>query len=115
MYIAKIAILIAMGLLPVARARCFGEGETWGSSANRARATSFLNEVCSELQGSYGAGITKSACRNGNDNIRFNYAVKHISGGGRDLGVNECIDGLNKEITGCDRGGRTSYTNWEYT
>jgi hypothetical protein len=115
MHIARIfAVIAAMALLPATSAGCFRTGTTWGSSANRAQATSDLNGVCNELQGNYGASVINSRCRNGQEGIRFNFAVKHISGGTRFLGVRECIDGLNKEITNCNKGGRTSYDNWEY-
>jgi hypothetical protein len=116
MHIARIfAVIATTALLPATSAGCFSTGTTWGSSANRAQATSDLDGVCNELQGNYGASVVKSRCRNGQEGIRFNFAVKHISGGTRFLGVRECIDGLNKEITGCDKGGRTGYDNWEYT
>jgi hypothetical protein len=115
MHVAKVFVVVATALIPAASAGCFKSGTTWGSSVNRAAASSYLDGVCNELQGSYGSGVIKSRCRNGAENIRFNYAVKHISAGTINLGKEECIDGLNKEITGCDKGGRSGYTNWEYT
>jgi hypothetical protein len=115
MHIAKVFVIVATILAPAASAGCFTSGATWGSSSNRAKASSFLDGVCNELKGPYPATVSKGRCRNGDENIRFNYRVKHISGGTLTLGKKECIDGLNKEITGCNQGGESSYTNWEYT
>ncbi|CAH7666061.1 hypothetical protein PPACK8108_LOCUS378 [Phakopsora pachyrhizi] len=107
-YITLIAIL------PMVLGGCHKGGVTYGSSANRARATEWLNEVCREISGYYPESAVGTKCRNGKENIRFNYYVKHISPNTRYLGVDECKDGLNKEIVNCSRGGKTRYGNWEY-
>lgn len=31
------------------------------------------------------------------------------------MDLEQCKSGLTNEITGCDQGGRSKYTNWEYT
>lgn len=42
------------------------------------------------------------------------FTIKHISDGDRDLSAGECYGGLQKEIGGCEHGGKSSYTNWRY-
>jgi hypothetical protein len=55
----------------------------------------------------------KRSCRNiGSHKVDF--TVKRI-GSEQVLTQNACVDGLQKEINGCDNGGKTAYTNWEYT
>ncbi|KNZ59708.1 hypothetical protein VP01_1678g1 [Puccinia sorghi] len=108
-------VLVLALVLGLASAACFGTGQSWGSAADKQKASAYLTDVCNQLAGSYQASTIKSQCRDGNDNTRYNFSVKHISGGERTLGQQECIDGLNKEIINCPRGGRTSYSNWEYT
>jgi hypothetical protein len=51
------------------------------------------------------------------DNIgsqKVDFSIKRI-GADNTLDQAACEDGLRKEINGCDNGGRTAYTNWEYT
>ncbi|KAH9902052.1 hypothetical protein F4778DRAFT_791010 [Xylariomycetidae sp. FL2044] len=45
----------------------------------------------------------------------FRFAIERIKSDQRDLGKDECVDGLSKEVTGCWYGGTSSYTNWKYT
>jgi len=95
--------------------KCRTTGGDWGGAANRALATNFVKSVCDELRGSYGDMETRTTCRNGNDKIKFDYLLQHITGGSRSIDEAECMDGMKKEITGCDNGGDTRYTNWRYS
>lgn len=69
------------------------------------------------LSGTYGPESTyngmKGACLN-TENGKIDFLITHITDGSRDLPVDECYDGLQKEIWNCGKGGETSYTNWKY-
>ncbi|EFP84797.2 hypothetical protein PGTUg99_013082 [Puccinia graminis f. sp. tritici] len=108
-------VLVLSLVISLVSAGCFTSGQTWGSSLNKQKASAFLDEVCRELAGNYDASASRSSCKDGNDNIRFNFNILHTSGGSRSISSEECINGLNKEITGCNQGGRTNDGNWEFT
>ena len=59
------------------------------------------------------ADETKRVCRN-IGGLKVDFSVKRI-GSQPILDTNSCADGLKKEINGCNNGGRTAYSNWEYT
>lgn len=99
----------------VVNAGCYSGGELWG---DKATALSNARSACDgALQGTYGPSGTPSGyrgiCLNGNGK-KLEFQIWHIQGGDRQLGADECYDGLQKEINGCDHGGDTSYTNWRY-
>lgn len=65
------------------------------------------------MKGTFGGHKAKAKCYV-KDGKGYDFIVTHIKDGNRDLGYDECYDGLQKEIGGCDRGGDSYYTNWEY-
>ncbi|KAG0139353.1 hypothetical protein CROQUDRAFT_666633, partial [Cronartium quercuum f. sp. fusiforme G11] len=107
--------ILSFALFAYVYGRCRTRGFSYGSSANRARASQALESVCKELTGTYAATTFKTVCRDSPEKIRFNFFVQHVKIGRRDIGITECMEGLNKEITGCDKGGDTTYTNWRYS
>ncbi|KAF2681170.1 hypothetical protein K458DRAFT_391964 [Lentithecium fluviatile CBS 122367] len=102
----------------LAKRSCFSGGETWNGRQADAKTAAYnacRNFVlASEAGVTYNSGQIRNACTNIGSN-RVNFSLKLVSGGSRIIKSAECISGLYKEIEGCDRGGRTSYANWEYT
>ncbi|KAG0143304.1 hypothetical protein CROQUDRAFT_49017 [Cronartium quercuum f. sp. fusiforme G11] len=108
-------VILSFALFAYVYGKCRTSGATYGTPANRARASQALQSVCAELAGTYGASETKSTCRDSPENVRFNFVLQHVKNGQRVIDANECMDGMNKEITGCNQGGDTTYTNWRYS
>ena len=114
MQIFKMVLLLVSSLLTLASAGCFTSGADWGPN-NKNEAIRDLQSVCDRLNGPYRGGQTKSACRNGNGGIRFNFTVKKFTSGERTLAKANCVEKLRREIDGCDKGGKSSYTDFEFT
>lgn len=108
-------IILSLAFVTYVSAGCYTSGVTWGTSANRASASSALQSVCGQLAGDYSTSTTRSVCVNGGEGRRFNFDLENVGSASRSIGVTECVDGFNKEITGCDKGGSTSYAHWKYT
>ncbi|KAI9894602.1 MAG: hypothetical protein M1814_001957 [Vezdaea aestivalis] len=103
-------------MLGSASATCFKSGETWGGSAGKDSAFTHARKLCdNSLKGNYAHGETRVKCVKGYQGTTYKYTIHLKSNNARDLGLDECLSGLGKEISGCDRGGKTAYTNWEYT
>ena len=84
---------------------------------DKARAIAFLEDVCNELTGNYNDGVTKtskSACRDSTGNLRYDFKITKFTSGPATLGRDDCIKNLSKEIYGCDHGGHSSYSDFEY-
>ncbi|KAI1761261.1 hypothetical protein GGR53DRAFT_469486 [Hypoxylon sp. FL1150] len=71
-------------------------------------------DACNEFKGIFGAYKSKSKCALGSDGKGYDITVRHVKDGDRSLGADECYDGVQKEIHGCERGGVSGYDNWEY-
>lgn len=96
-------------------ADCNGSGADW---YDKDEAASIADSACDlQLGGTYGPESTyngqKGSCFN-TPNGKIDFLITHITEGERLLPRDECYDGLQKEIYGCDKGGETSYTNWRY-
>lgn len=104
-----------LAIMGYANAECYDSGLDFD---NQDTAASIAMAACQQtLSGTYGPestynGIRGSCVNTGNGKIDF--LIEHITDGDRDLGVNECYDGLQKEINNCGKGGNTSYDNWSY-
>ena len=61
MQLLKLLLIAIAVALPTADATCFKTGQTWGSSANRQRASVALNDVCGQLAVSYPSGRLETA------------------------------------------------------
>ncbi|KAI9797385.1 MAG: hypothetical protein M1825_006014 [Sarcosagium campestre] len=113
MHISNILGLLATtSLLGIASAGCFSGGATWDSVGGKDSANDKLGNACQKLQGEFKKDQEKLECES-----LTSFKVKYIGkdDGFRTLSLRECEDGLSKEITGCDHGGKTKYRNWEYT
>lgn len=106
-------IFAALCTIAGVHAGCYSGGQT----GNHEFGFEQLNGVCTEFinKGAFSSGEERTAVRGPDStNTNWDFAVTYISSGTRDLGLDECIDGLHKEINGCTYGGETSYTNWKY-
>lgn len=130
--------ILALGALaPLVSAGCYGGGEKWGSSKDLALriAKSACEEDRGELRKLYTwgnhpeakTGTVKVTDNNRCVKLEVDYIwdphtddiskIIFMDNGLDDAGSvpkNECYDGLQKEINGCDRGGDSSYTHWKY-
>lgn len=95
------------------RRGCFGDGAKWG--AEKYYALHHAKELCSgPFIGTFQHGDYRAKCFNLSNEKKVDSSLGIISEGPRDIGYDECYDGLQKEINLCGQGGRTRYTNWEY-
>ena len=104
------------GMLPsLAAGTCFNSGEAW----DRNLAPPALDQACNALVGSYGHNQQRVRDINISNGQCYHFVLRRLGGGDggefRGITFGECKDGMNKELFGCTRGGRSSYTNWEYT
>ncbi|XXH06028.1 multicatalytic endopeptidase [Hypoxylon texense] len=109
----KLPVLAPLALLAsTALATCHGDytDALWNKDQARADAKT----ACNKMKGNFGSRKTKSYCTGNKDKKGYDFSVTHLKDGDRDLGYDECYDGLQKEIGGCERGGDTYYKNWEY-
>ncbi|KAI1404406.1 hypothetical protein F4819DRAFT_447380 [Hypoxylon fuscum] len=78
-----------------------------------------VNKLCREkLTGRYEGHGRRASCgpvAGTTTGLSYFYMIRRIKDDPRELPYNECVSGLSKEINSCTYGGRTSYTNWEYT
>ncbi|KAI3579657.1 hypothetical protein IWW34DRAFT_868797 [Fusarium oxysporum f. sp. albedinis] len=70
----------------------------------------------SVLSGSYGQGQKKTHCIFvPGSGKHTDLEVKRLTGGSTTLSEYGCYYYLNREITGCYKGGRRAYDNWEFS
>jgi hypothetical protein len=113
-------------------ASCFSGGDKWKDKID---ARNKASEACKQLAGRYNSKDVKHVCMNGagaagaqkyDFTLRYLLLlfvnvtnqlimVRYIRTGSRDIAQGECTNGMQSEINSCSSGGRTSYTNWEYT
>ncbi|KAF2658847.1 hypothetical protein K491DRAFT_713100 [Lophiostoma macrostomum CBS 122681] len=100
-----------MLLAGTAYAGCYSGGEDWG---NKQVALNAADTACrNNFQGDFGGNSNRHVCINGNGK-KLEFTIYRLGGTNRALFWDECYDGLQKEINGCDHGGDSSYTNWRY-
>ncbi len=108
----KLTALLLAFLPTLIIAKCFTTGETW----DRQLAPSAINRACKELAGDLRRGQTKVKKNEPKKGQCYVFEVEHIGGAGsRRITEDECRRGMNRELSGCDRGGKTSYTDLTYT
>lgn len=112
MHLLKTALLTATWLLSLASAGCFKSGEIWHDKASAARQVSI---VCDEIIGVYGIRDTRTRCRNQPGDFNFQFTVRKFTSGKTKLTKANCVNKLSREINGCDRGGKSSYVDFEFT
>ncbi|EXA31744.1 hypothetical protein FOQG_16203 [Fusarium oxysporum f. sp. raphani 54005] len=101
-------VLALVPLVAVSEAACHQSGESWGSMKD--------SVLASVLSGSYGQGQKKTHCIFvPGSGKHADFEVKRLTGGSTTLSEYDCYYYLNREITGCDKGGRRAYDNWEFS
>ncbi|KAL8861912.1 MAG: hypothetical protein Q9178_001781 [Gyalolechia marmorata] len=110
----KPAALLLAFLPTLITAECFESGEFW----DRRLAPPAINKACKELALDYSrdqSEVRKFPQENGQCYV---FELRRIASGSnsalRSITEDECIGGMNRELFGCDRGGKSSYTNWMY-
>ncbi|KAH9884996.1 hypothetical protein F4778DRAFT_787402 [Xylariomycetidae sp. FL2044] len=121
-------VLALCSLAGMAAANCregenkHGKIQAWGVSRKFANAT--IGQLCKDgtFNGRYQKDEKREyfyhAINSGRyiaDVDYFKFGIQRIKNDdARDLGTDECIDGLSKEVNGCFYGGTSSYSNWKY-
>ncbi|EXM17054.1 hypothetical protein RAB80_009062 [Fusarium oxysporum f. sp. vasinfectum] len=93
-------VLALVPLVVVSETACHQSGESWGSMKD-----SVLQESQKKTPCIFVPGSGKHA----------DFEVKRLTGGSTTLSEYDCYYYLNREITGCDKGGRRAYDNWEFS
>ena len=97
----------------LAKRGCYSGGEGWAEQKENALAKA--RDFCTVKPADFNEGQGFGRCYNLSNTKRVNFNIGNISSSRRNLGYDECFDGLQKEINGCGNGGSSSYTNWQYT
>ncbi|KAI0523876.1 hypothetical protein F5B22DRAFT_642978 [Xylaria bambusicola] len=115
MHYSTVATFLTLaGLFTTGSASCYGTGEI-GNYGKNLDAVNGLQTACYLLTGTYVGGESRMTCvEESGTGVKWSFDLKHISGGSRYIGLNECLSGMSKEAHGCYRGGDSKYWNWEY-
>lgn len=101
--------VLLVSAVSLVQAGCFTSGERWD---NTNPAISAIYSVCNGNLGDhdYNPGELRSACVNFDGHHGY-FSVQMLDGPGTaNLPQGTCVDLLQREVTGCDRGGRSAYT-----
>ena len=110
MHAPKTILAAAALFVASACAGCYSGGAKWPDKFD---ATKKAEEVCAGWT-SVGGGQTLSACRNGPNNIRYNFDLYNSGAGVRSIDGTFCREKLIAEIRGCDRGGASTYGEFTF-
>ncbi|KAH6679892.1 hypothetical protein F5X68DRAFT_192973 [Plectosphaerella plurivora] len=107
---------VSLAEAPLEKRTCYSTGEKYGNYKGEAQ--ELARTACrTYFRGEYKKGNTYNKCYNLPNGNSVNFSVGLLgqqAGSRRYLGEDECYSGLSKEVTGCDRGGKTTYGNWMY-
>lgn len=111
------SFIFALAAATTVLGECFTGGERWASQD--AEALAGIGEACefkfSQLSFSE-AEASRGACFNIDGGRFVSLNLEYIgTDASRTPTSGECYDGFSKEVSGCEYGGSTSYTNWKYT
>lgn len=116
MHMAKRLTTALLACFPLASARCYGGGAQ-APGLIRTTAVSALQGACSQLTGSYLENEARNRCieiSEGSSSGKYDLVVHRIGKNGGTMKIDDCEDGLTKEILGCSRGGHSRKGDWEY-
>ncbi|KAK7740844.1 hypothetical protein SLS62_010989 [Diatrype stigma] len=111
-----VSILALVATASSVMAGCFSGGENFATQ--KAIALSSAQDVCNSKysQKDWSDNNPLAACYDLDSGKKVDFVLQRISTGGtRYISPAECYDGFQKEVNGCEYGGSTSYTNWQYT
>ncbi|MDI1488531.1 MAG: hypothetical protein OHK93_007806 [Ramalina farinacea] len=90
-----------------ASAGCFDTGENWG---NHPEAKFQLASACGDLQGTYGAGQIRDACRNSRlEEKSFAFQIHNENGGDAVVTQAQCEQNIGGIIDNCGHGGKETF------
>ncbi|KAL8772557.1 MAG: hypothetical protein Q9209_002218 [Squamulea sp. 1 TL-2023] len=106
---------LLLGFLPaLISAECYSGGESW----DRTLATSAVDTACKEFAGDYHLNESKQKTIDVFNGQCYSFVLQRITGGDgdvlREITEDECKNGMNHEVNGCEHGGHSSYTDWSY-
>ncbi|KAL8974166.1 MAG: hypothetical protein Q9197_001587 [Variospora fuerteventurae] len=110
----KLTALLLAFLPTLITAGCYTTGESW----DRSLGPRAVDAACKELAGDYRGDQSKVQRLPQQNGQCYIFELKRIPSGSDaellSITEDDCKDGMNKELFGCDRGGKSSYTNWTY-
>lgn len=113
MYSIKLLAVTALALSPTAMADCYGGGP---DGINKAWAYNNVKGICDAyMLGYYVHGQQRHGCLTDGPNQWYFTVKLRDDVDDRSINEAECISGLQKQITECDKGGNTQYGHWIYT
>lgn len=71
-----------------------------------------LYGVCTSLIGNYAGSERRMTCMSVGGN-KYDFTLLRTENSPRSIDILECMDGMKKELD-CERGGKTTYGNWQY-
>ncbi|KAJ4302434.1 hypothetical protein N0V88_002578 [Collariella sp. IMI 366227] len=111
----QLTTLITLTSATVASAKCFSGGYTWGP--DKTNAIDFMfNAFCKGPGlGAYKPGQSKHACYQLTADKKVDFTIRNFSPNGHTMSNENCWTYLRPEIAGCEHGGSSAYTKFEYT
>ncbi|KAI1874283.1 uncharacterized protein JN550_002862 [Neoarthrinium moseri] len=109
------ASLLLFSTLIGVSATCHRSGTTW---SNKDKAVGHIEAACrgGVFTGTFAPNQRKYLCIRAAENVKWEFSVTNQnSRDSFDLQDQHCIDGLSNEVRGCDQGGVTSVSGWEYS
>ncbi|CAH0003612.1 unnamed protein product [Clonostachys byssicola] len=94
--------------------RCFLSGEKFDDMPKTYQK---VRDLCAgPFKGTYKKNEVRTYCRAvGRISVKYTIGLQgHNAGSTRNMDFNECVNGLDKEIKNCAKGGDTTYGNWRY-
>lgn len=114
--ILVLILLLAVGV----HSGCHTTGEYWDDLP---AALAAVDRACIFLTGEYRRRTSRSVCIDRGElryefyvgfDERWHWSLVDHFAAYRAIGQAECVDGLRKEVTGCERGGESWYEKWVY-
>ncbi|KAI0424793.1 hypothetical protein F5Y09DRAFT_347372 [Xylaria sp. FL1042] len=73
-----------------------------------------IRKACTELMGTYNIGESRQFCIQEPNGTKWNFDLKNIGWTVFQIGLEQCSNGMSKEVHGCPRGGHRGYWRWRY-
>lgn len=91
---------------------CWGSGDTWGDRVGEMQ-VQLREKLCTSggIAGFFNRDQSKYACIALKDGVHADFEVRR-KGDATTLSDADCYTYLNREVEGCEKGGRREYPNW---